>query len=106
MTTQSPVQPNRFRDCADVPELVGRTVGAGSSPRLWLSIGNEVDGDGEPATHDKYGRPCVFDSESASEIVDESMRQLHNLVLGKVMARGGFTITEAIAFTNYILADA
>lgn len=115
MTTPSPVQQNRFRDCADVPELVGQTVGAGSSPQLWLSepggdeaqwypIGKEDRAKALPAVNDSYGRSCVFQDQDAKAVAEESLAQLRNLLIGKILAQG-YTAEHAVAQADYLLAE-
>lgn len=97
---------NRFDgvEKQSIANLIAQTVGAGSSPVLWMSEGNEVDGDGMPATRDKWGRPCIFQDRLAIEIVNESMEKLKEMLIAG-LAKSGAVDVDDIEMLVGILLD-
>lgn len=77
---------NAFTGCGTVHELIGVAIGAGTSPRNWMSERTATDGDPNsfaepmPATCDTLGRPCVFQDDRARAIVRDTEIRLEELI--------------------------
>lgn len=88
MTDPKPDSLTQFHACESLRELVTQTVGAGTRPTNWMSEGTTLTSSNGtsafqpplPATYDKIGRPCIFNEAAASEIVDDSMFQLAEII--------------------------
>ena len=104
---------NRFQPVKDVPELIAQTVGAGTSPQMWLSQPGEREAEwypiGEadrakalPAVRDEYGRSCVFQEQRAREVLEESLDRLKHLLTARLIAQGS-GLKEAAAQAEYLL---
>lgn len=81
---------NRFDgvEKESIHNLIAQTVGAATSPVLWESAPDAAFGDPEPATKDKWGRPCIFQDQKAVEIVNESMDKLREMLEDRLVASG------------------
>lgn len=98
---------NRFDgvEKESIHNLIAQTVGAGSSPVLWMSEGNEVDGDGLYATQDKYGRPCIFQDRLANQIVSESMEKLKEMLIDRLAKSGALDADDCEFLVGVILDE-
>lgn len=105
---------NRFDgvEKQSIASLIAQTVGAGSSPVLWMSeregLGihplTEEEKTPEPATRDKWGRPCIFQGQEALDIVNESMEKLKEMLIAG-LAKSGAVDVDDIEMLVGILLD-
>lgn len=95
---------NRFDGVETIDNLIGQMVGAASSPVLWKSQGNEVDGPGLYAVQDRYGRPCVFDDTLAKEIWADARLKLKEMLVDR-LARSGAVDAYDCEFLVGVLLD-
>lgn len=104
---------NRFDgvEKESIHNLIAQTVGAGSSPVLWMSeregLGihplTEEEKTPEPATRDKWGRPCIFQDRLATEIVNESMDKLREMLEDRLVQSGAVDPNDVEMLVGIIL---
>lgn len=105
---------NRFDGVETINNLIAQTVGAGSSPVLWMSdpmdpiypsnLGGRKSSESLPATRDVFGRSCAFQDKTAIEIANESQAKLKELLIDR-LTKSGAVDSDDVEFLVGIILD-